>query len=184
MARKKRYQWDVTAGEDGDLKPSRSQKKRDSTALQDLGAELVKLPVTRLKHLPLTPDLDEALRLMARLTDHEGRRRQLQYIGKLMRECDAEALRAALDTLRQGHTQDNAAFHHAEHLRDALLAAPAAEAARILAPWPEAADELQALLARAKEENGPPHARRALFRRLRELTSGSHGAPAGHEAEA
>lgn len=186
MARKQRYQWNVAAGEDGDVKPSRSQKKRDSTALQDLGAELAKLPVARLQGLPLTPDLDEALRLMARLTDHEGRRRQMQYIGKLMRECDAGALREALEQLRQGHTQDTAAFHHAERLRDALLAASEAELTPLLASVARPAqayaaegvsveEELRTLVARAREENGPPHAKRALFRRLREVLAMPQG---------
>ena len=168
MARKKRYQWDVEAEEGVGEAPSRSQKKRDSTALQALGEELAALPVARLGKLPLTPDLDEALRLMARLTDREGKRRQLQYIGRLMRECDAEPLRAALEQLHKGHTEDTAAFHHAERVREALLSADKAEQDRLLAPWPEAAEELRALIARAKTENAP-HAKRALFRKLREL---------------
>lgn len=178
MARKKRYQWDVSAGDGADSKPSRSQMKRDSTALQDMGAELVKLSITRLKHLPITPDLDEALRLMARITDHEGRRRQMQYIGKLMRECDTEALRTALENLRQGHVLDSAAFHHAERLRDALLTATDVEVRRLLAPLsssPQLEEELHELVKRAKDENGPPHAKRALFRRLRELTTAPQG---------
>lgn len=176
MARKKRYQWDVAGDGDEDNKPSRSQKKRDSTALQDLGAELVKLPVARLKHLSLAPDMEEALRLMARITDREGRRRQMQYIGKLMRECDASALRVALDTLHQGQAQDNAAFHHAERLRDALLEAPAEELTRLLqpllassAPTVQTEEELRQLVQSAREETGPPHAKRDLFRRVREL---------------
>lgn len=190
MARKKRYQWDVTTDGDEESKPSRSQKKRDSTALQELGEELVKLPVARLKHLPLSPDLDEALRLMARLTDREGRRRQLQYIGKLMRECDASEVHAALENLRQGQVQDNAAFHHAERLRDALLTAPAAELTRLIQPLlasassMQAEDELRALVLRAKDETGPPHAKRDLFRRVRELLAAAHDAQAdGAETE-
>ena len=168
MARKKNYQWDVTTDGEAEEKPSRSQKKRDSTALQKLGEELAALPVSKLSRLPLTPDLDEALRLMARLTDHEGRRRQMQYVGRLMRECDAEALREALGQLNQGQVQDNAAFHHAERLREALLEAQGAELERLLAQWPDEAEALRDLVRKAKTET-TPHARRALFRRLREL---------------
>lgn len=105
MVRKKRYPWARGGADDAPSAPSRSQKKRDCTALQALGAELTRLPLAFLVALPLTSDLNEALRLMARISDHEGRRRQLQYIGRLMRECDVEALRAALDAQRLGHTR-------------------------------------------------------------------------------
>lgn len=178
MARKKRYQWDQEAEGEAVAAPSRSQKKRESTALQDLGAALTAVPVARLSRLPLTPELDEALRLMARITDREGRRRQLQYIGRLMRECDAEAVRAALEQMKQGQVQDNAAFHHVERLRTALLAADAAETTRLLAPWPQEAEELRELVAKARQETAAPHAARALFRRLRELTASSASADA------
>lgn len=172
MARKKRYQWDTEAGDALEATPSRSQKKRDSTALQALGEELAKLSLPRLEKLPLTPDLDEALRLLARIKGHEGRRRQMQYVGRLMRECDADAIREALDQLNQGQVQDNAAFHHAERLREALLQASAAELDTLLAPWPEQVEELRELIRAAKHESGPPHGKRALFRRLRELIDG------------
>lgn len=169
MARKKRYQWNTEAGEAAESTPSRSQKKRESTALQALGEELSRLSLATLETLPLTPDLAEALRLLARIRDHEGRRRQMQFVGRLMRECDAESIRAALEQLRQGHTRENAAFHHAERLREALLTADAAETETLLAPWPEQAEELRDLIQKARQESGAPHARRALFRRLREL---------------
>lgn len=177
MARKKRYQWDVTEQEEGAETPSRSQKKRDSTALQLLGEELARLPLTRLKNLPLSPELDEALRLLARISDNEGRRRQKQFIGRLMREVDHKAVRAALDDVTLGHNQDNAAFHRAERLRDTLLAAESAALAPLLAPWPEEAQALRELIAAAQQERAqlgtskakPPHAQRALFRKLREL---------------
>ena len=84
MPRKKQYQWDVeTNGQEAPEQLSRSAKKRQSSALQDLGAELTKLPVNELDRLPLTPDLLEALRLYARISNREGKRRQLQFIGRL-----------------------------------------------------------------------------------------------------
>lgn len=179
MARKKRYQWDVTTLDDGAEAPSRSQKKRDSTALQLLGEELTLLPLTRLRHLPLGPELDEALRLLSRITTHEGRRRQKQFIGKLMREVDHQAVRTALETVTSGPTQDNVAFHRAERLRDSMLDASPEALAPLLAPWHELETELRALIHSAQQERanigtakaGPPHAQRALFRKLRELVS-------------
>lgn len=173
MARKKRYQWDADAPEDAEAQPSRSQKKRDSTALQALGEELTRLSPAQWEKLPLTPELDEALRLMSRLSDREGRRRQLQYIGRCMREADAEALRAALAALRREQAGATAAFHRAERLRDALLAAAPDELERLLQPWaaaPETAERLRGLAREARAEHAehrPPRAARELFRLLR-----------------
>lgn len=177
MARKKHYQWDVTRQDDGAEAPSRSQKKRESTALQMLGEELARLPLTRLKNLPLSPELDEALRLLARISDNEGRRRQKQFIGRLMREVDHQAVRTALDNITLGHSQDNAAFHRAERLRDNLLDAAPDVLETLLSSWPDEAEHLRELVSQAKDEREvlgtskarPPHAQRALFRKLREL---------------
>ena len=168
MARKKQFQWEADAPEDVRTSVSRSQKKRDSTALQELGKSLTELPLQKLDVLPLTDDLREALTLMARLTDREGHRRQLQYIGRLMREADSATIAAAYARLQQGHQQDTATLHHAERLRTALLEGDAAERTRLLAQWPEHAEELQSLIDSAHKESAP-HAARALFRRLRAL---------------
>lgn len=172
MARKKTGVEETESGGDA-VSPSRSQKKRESTALQGLGEALARLPATRLGRLPLPPDLREALELMARIADREGRRRQLQYIGRLMRQCDAEAIGAALERLREGPAREDAAFRHTERLRAALLNADGAETDRLLAPWPHAADELRRLAARARGESAP-HAARDLFRRLRKLLEDGH----------
>lgn len=78
--------------------PSRSQLKRDSLALQAKGEELANLSNARQAKLPLTPELKEALGCFRSLSTHEARRRQLQYIGRLMREADEEgALQPILD---------------------------------------------------------------------------------------
>ena len=95
MPRKKSYQWQAGGNADNAEAPSRSAKKRQSLALQALGEELTRLSPAELQHLDLTPDLREALTLYARIRDHEGRRRQMQYIGRLMRETAAGPLRAA-----------------------------------------------------------------------------------------
>ncbi len=186
MAKKKRYQWneddaqttdayvygtaDADAGADSaDTSwQSRSQKKRDSTALQKLGEELIALPLGQIKKLPLMPELLEALELMARIRDHEGRRRQKQYIGKLMRECDAELVREALRKLQQGHTKETALFHRAERLRTALLDSSPTEQSRIitaLSPTEDSAAQLRVLVHKAGHDSA---AKRALFRTLRE----------------
>ena len=92
-------------GESGDDAPrveaervSRSQRKRDCAALQARGEELALLPPARQALLPLPPDLAEALADFRAMSSREARRRQLQYIGRLMREADeAGTLQAVLD---------------------------------------------------------------------------------------
>ena len=110
MPRKKNYQWQAGGNVDNAEAPSRSSKKRQSLALQALGEELTRLSPAELRHLDLTPDLREALTLYARIRDHEGRRRQMQYIGRLMRETVAGPLRAALDARRDAAAADTAAY--------------------------------------------------------------------------
>ncbi len=172
MARKKQYQFELSIDdieENTIEKPSRSQKKRDSTALQKIGEELVALPLSKVKRLPISPELLEAFELMARISNKEGRRRQMQYIGKLMRECSLDELRPALDSLRQGSNEGAARLQHAERLREALLTADSQEEERIIKQWPtEEHDEIYSLLSRARKEDAT-HAKRALFRKLHSL---------------
>ncbi|MFZ1326374.1 MAG: ribosome biogenesis factor YjgA [Candidatus Contendobacter sp.] len=70
--------------------PSKSQRKREATALQDLGEQLVKLTAAQLRHIPLPEELQTAVHAAQAIAQRGGRKRQLQYIGKLMRRLDAE----------------------------------------------------------------------------------------------
>ena len=150
MPRKKQYQWDVeTNGQEAPEQLSRSAKKRQSSAL----------------------------RLYARISNREGKRRQLQFIGRLMREVDAGPLAEAIEARKNGQQADAARLHLAEQWREKLLSAAEADVEDLLAafPWPdtEAAGrpELEKLLAEARKEDDrrPPHARRALFRGIMRL---------------
>ncbi len=81
--------------------PSKSQRKRDATALQDLGAQLVKLTSAQLNRIPLPDDLLAAVRAAQAMPQRGAHKRQLQYIGKLMRQInDPEPIRAALATVQ------------------------------------------------------------------------------------
>ena len=150
---------------------SRSQRKRDSTALQKIAEALTRLAPGQWHNLPLTPDLLEALHLWRRIDDHEGRRRQLQYLGRLMREADGAAIASGLAALRDGHTQETSLLRHTERLRAMLIRADSGARETLLAQWPEAKEELLGLLEAIRQDNGPParEAYRVLFRRLREL---------------
>ncbi|THT98255.1 DUF615 domain-containing protein [Lampropedia puyangensis] len=124
----------VTAGseEDQQLKielkgrdVSRADKKRESDELQDLGEALLGLRSDLFAKLELPANLVEALAECKRISNFEGRRRQMQYIGKLMRRLDEEeieAIRAALEIQRNGSAEEKMALHQAEQWRDRLIA--------------------------------------------------------------
>ena len=94
-----------TQGAYDDAWESRSQRKRASTALQKLAEELTRLAPGQWQALPLTPDLLEALHMWRRIDDREGRRRQLQYLGRLMRKADSAAVASGLAALRDGKSR-------------------------------------------------------------------------------
>ena len=147
---------------------SRSQRKRDSSALQKLAEEITRLGPKQWDKLPLSDEFLEALRLWHSIADREGRRRQLQFLGRLMRTADSCAIENAMRTLRDGKNAENVLVQRAERLREALLQADAAERTRLLAAMPELAARVQELLEAVQRDNGPPakNAYRALFRLL------------------
>ncbi len=159
-----------------DEPPSKSQRKRDMTALQELGGELLELSASALDSIPMPQDLRDAVDQAKTITAHGGRKRQLQYIGKLMRDIDAAPIRAALEQRNRQSRESAQHFHQLEQLRDRLLQEgdsvvdevcerhPAAERQR-LRQW-----LLQAR--REKERGQAPKAARQLFRYLRELEEG------------
>ena len=104
-------------------RPSKSQVKREMLALTDLGKQLVDLPADRLRKLALPENLHEAVRLAQRTTSREGRRRQIHYVGKLMRTHDinAEAIRAQLIAWEHGSREETRAQHRVEALRALLM---------------------------------------------------------------
>ena len=103
MARKTHFQYDGSDTEEAPVRVSRSQRKRDSQALQKLGEELAELPVRELAKLPLSTALLDAYRDLGKITSHEARRRQMQYIGRLMREEEhCEELKEAVAIFKEG----------------------------------------------------------------------------------
>ena len=91
-------------------------------SLQDLGEALVALPPHRLADMPIEDRLREAIEMAQRITSREGRRRQLQFVGKLMRDVDAEPIRRAMELLQGTSRAATALLHQAEHWRERLLA--------------------------------------------------------------
>ena len=165
--------------EEEDLGPSKSAMKRASKALQDLGAELAELGKERLAKVPIDEDLRDAVKDYQRFTAHEAKRRQLQYIGKLMRNVDPEPIRAALDAFKGVSAVETAKMHRLENLRTRLL--DDEKTLHTIAEAHPGADlqQLRVLRRNAikeKEQNKPPRAYRELFRVLRELEEGGAGA--------
>lgn len=104
-----------------DLPPSKSELKRQMHELQDLGAAIVTLSKERIKALDLPEKLLDALKQWQTISAHGGRRRQLQYIGKLMRSVDPEPIRRALDEQHRGSAEQTLQLHRLETLRQTLL---------------------------------------------------------------
>lgn len=104
-----------------DERPSKSHLKREMHARQDLGKKLAELNNAQLQRLPLDESLRAAIVEMQRLNGHEARRRQLQYVGKLMRSADADRIQAAYDDLLGATRASVALMHRCERLRDRLL---------------------------------------------------------------
>jgi ribosome-associated protein len=164
--------------------PSRSQKKRDSAALQVLGSKLAELPESALAKLTLPPRLLEAILEYKGLAKHEAKRRQLQFIGALMRETDADPLARAVEDMESGNRSQAREFHAVEAWRTALLAGDESGLEDIVALAPEAdraeiRSKIRMLARNARaeaEKNKPPRSSRTLFRLLRELRQpGSRG---------
>jgi len=105
-----------------DERPSKSAMKRQSHDLQALGLEVAELSDARLASTEMPEPLREAILEFRRTKSHEGRRRQLQYVGKLMRSADEAVLREAVSAAKLGSAKETLALHEAERWRAELIA--------------------------------------------------------------
>jgi ribosome-associated protein len=137
---------------------SKTDAKRESEELQALGEALLTLRTDLFKPLPLPDKLAEALTDAKRITNFEGKRRQMQFIGKLMRQLDEETLQAvrhALDLQRLGHSYDTEQLHQAEQWRDRLIASDEA-VQQWIAQYPGTdTQQLRALVRQARKDAVP-----------------------------
>ena len=154
---------------------SKSQRKRDMHALQDLGEQLTKLSASELKKLKLPEDLLSAIQAAHDISSRGGHKRQLQLIGKLMRNIDPEPIRHALNTMKQQSSASTKHFHMLESWRDRLINEGDNALAELLTNHPDAdSQQLRQLVRNAKKEkekNSTPKAARAIFQYLRDLLS-------------
>lgn len=152
---------------------SKTRRKRQMRELQDVGAALVKLSSEQLARLELPETLREAVLECKRFTKHEAIRRQMQYIGRIMRDLDdPEPIAAQVAAIAAPSKRQSALFHLAERWRTDLMGDPAS-VARFVGEFPEADPErLRSLIDAAREEQRtakPPKHFRELFHVLNAL---------------
>jgi len=151
---------------------SKTQRKNDAHALQQLGAELVALSRAQLLQLDLHEPLLDAVLAAQRIDAHEGKRRQLQFIGKLMRNVDPAPIQARLDEWKAVPAAQVARMHRLENWRERLLAEPGA-LNELATEFPHAdLQQLRTLIRnvqREREQGKPPKNYRAMFQFLRDI---------------
>ncbi|MBZ2207830.1 ribosome biogenesis factor YjgA [Massilia soli] len=165
-------------------RPSKSELKRQMSELQKLGEELVAEPRDRVKRVPMPDDVKDAILMCQTITNHEGRRRQMQFVGKKMRTLDEEELaviRRTIDSWKGMSKADTAFLHAMERRRDKLLADDGALTV-LMAEHPELdVQQLRTLIRNARKEqaeNKPPKAYREIFQILKDLSKkGAAAAP-------
>jgi ribosome-associated protein len=156
-------------------RPSKSELKRQSNELQKLGEQLIEAPRDRVKRVPMPDEVKDAILMAQTITNHEGRRRQLQYVGKMMRTLDEEevaVIQRTIESWKGASKAETAALHALERRRDKLLADDKA-LTQLLEEHPQLdVQQLRTLIRNARKEqaeNKPPKAYREIFQILKDL---------------
>lgn len=150
---------------------SKTRRKKNMHALQDLGEALVALTPAQLARIELPERLADAIAEAKRISGFEARRRQMQYIGKIMRDVDATAIAEHVERIRGDRRHDNARHHEIERWRERLLVEDAACAELAAAVPGIDMQQIRSLVRNARNEQArglAPKSSRALFRLLRE----------------
>ena len=172
-------------------RPSKSELKRQMSELQKLGEELVNEARDRVKRVPMPEDVRDAILMCQTITNHEGRRRQMQFVGKKMRtldEAEVAIIQQTIDSWKGMSKADTAALHALERRRDKLLADD--KALTVLLAEHEELDgqHLRTLIRNARKEqaeNKPPKAYREIFQILKDLAKkGKSAAPTDDDDDA
>jgi ribosome-associated protein len=151
---------------------SKSRKKKEMLALQALGEKLVELSSDQIKKIDMPLELLDALLFAKTINKRGARRRQLQYIGALMREADPEPIQKALDIIGKGQLQDAEQFAELERWRDELIEGSDGLLEEMVSRGADRQTLRHLVLSARKEREGnkPPKATRALFRFLKALS--------------
>ncbi|MBE9559492.1 MAG: DUF615 domain-containing protein [Proteobacteria bacterium] len=153
--------------------PSKSQLKRDSQHLIDVGEEILKLSKEDINSLQLPDELNEAVSAALKIKSRSGLKRQRLYIGKLLRAMHSEEIETQLRKIQHRHDTNTAHFKRLEKWRDSLIDNDKATLNEVISHYPEIDRQHINQLIRAshqeKQKNKPPAASRKLFKYLREL---------------
>ncbi len=152
---------------------SRSEKKRRSTARQKIGEDLARMPLSAIRTFGLPKAVEDAFEEYFKASKHEARRRQMQFIGRLLRDIDTTDIEARLSDYHAGRAAAAADFQHLERLRDDLVQERDGALEDVLEAYPGAdLQYLRQLVRNSRKEQTagkPAKSARALFRYLREL---------------
>ena len=164
-------------------RPSKTELKRQSDALQALGKELVEAPRDRVKRVPMPEDVRDVILECQNINNHEGRRRQMQFIGKKMRTLSEEevaAIKRTIEGWKGASKADTAALHALERRRDKLLVDDKALTVLLEEAPHLDVQHLRTLIRNARKEqaeNKPPKAYREIFQILKDLQKAPAGEP-------
>ena len=151
---------------------TRTDLKRASTELQKLGEDLLTLRTDLMARLDLSEKLVDAVAEAKRITNFEGKRRQMQYIGKLMRSVEVEPIREALSLVRGESASETAKLHRIERLRTEFLDDEKV-LHEIATQYPgidlQHLRSLRRSALKEREQNKPPRSYRAIFQLFKEL---------------
>jgi ribosome-associated protein len=155
---------------------SKTQKKREAEALQDLGMQLTQLSEEQLLLVPLPNNLLDAILAARKIHQHGGLKRQQQYIGKLMRDIDPQPIKQVLNQFQLQSKRVSAQFHQIEDWRDQLISNNSSTALDdVLTHFPDLDRQyLRQLIRNAQDvshEQKSKKASRKLFQYLQELSN-------------
>ncbi|AUM14046.1 ribosome biogenesis factor YjgA [Ketobacter alkanivorans] len=174
---------DTESFDEDDLPPSKSSIKREAERLKKIGERLLEMGDNQLQSFALSDKLAMAIAEGKRIKNFEGLRRHKQYIGKVLRETDTDAIEARLSEIDNAHTLNTRAFHELETLRDTLIGGDNKSIGEVIERYPGVdTQKLRQLVRNAKKEQqgnttnpdntSTTHARK-LFRFLRDASGNS-----------
>lgn len=138
---------------DNDIEPkSKTQIKEEMLALQDIGRVLIELPDSVYKTFPISEDLDDAIKTYRRISSHNARKRQMQYIGRVIRGLDVQPLLDAIDNHKNGNRKKNLVFQELEKIRERLIAGEQSAVDEVLKRYPNCQRQKLMQLVRAAQK--------------------------------
>jgi len=159
--------------DNGSHRPNKTQLKRENDALQKMGEELISLKPDELNNMNLPDELDDAVRTARKIQSRSGLKRQRQYIGKIMRQIDSDAIKQQIEKIKHKHDVNTASFKRIEKWRDRLIENDKDALTEIIEHYPDIdrqhINQLIRLASKEAKQEKPPAAARKLFKYLRDL---------------